>query len=76
MLPPALGGLRVMRTAGPGPLRTREYGKDQCRAVARKTGELYHTALQDGKGGILEKFSKMGKFRVLGCQVLILTSDG
>ena len=29
MLPPALGGLEFSRAAGPGPLRTREYGKDQ-----------------------------------------------
>ena len=33
MLPPALGGLRVLRAAGPGPLRTREYVKDQSTAV-------------------------------------------
>ena len=29
MLPPALGGLRVLRAAGPRPSCTREYGKDQ-----------------------------------------------
>ena len=29
MLPPALGGLRVSRAAGPGPSCAREYGKDQ-----------------------------------------------
>ena len=29
MLPPALGGLRVSRAAGPGPSSAREYGKDQ-----------------------------------------------
>jgi len=29
MLPPALGGLRVLRAAGPEPSCSREYGKDQ-----------------------------------------------
>ena len=29
MLPPALGGLRVLRAAGPGLFGSREYGKDQ-----------------------------------------------
>ena len=31
MLPPALGGLRVLRAAGPELPCTREYGKDQAR---------------------------------------------
>ena len=38
MLPPALGGLRVLRAAGPGASCTREYGKDQVvmRSPARR----------------------------------------
>ena len=31
MLPPALGGLRVLRAAGPGPSYAREYVKDHAR---------------------------------------------
>ena len=43
MLPPALGGLRVSRAAGPGSSSAREHGKDQCRhAVTRRTLELYY----------------------------------
>ena len=38
MLPPALGGLRVSRAAGPWFLGSREYS----RAVARKTLKLYY----------------------------------
>ena len=35
MLPPALGGLRVLRAAGPGPSCAREYGKDHARHRGR-----------------------------------------
>ena len=40
MLPPALGGLRVSRAAGPGPPCTREYGKDQLPCGFPQDGEI------------------------------------
>ena len=42
MLPPALGGLRVSRAAGPGPLRAREYHKEQL-AVRFPARQCYYT---------------------------------
>jgi len=32
----------LSRAAGPGPSCARDYGKDQCRAVSRKTVKLYY----------------------------------
>ena len=40
MLPSALGGLRVLRAAGPGSTCTREYGKDQLPYGFPQDGEI------------------------------------
>ena len=56
MLPPALGGLRFRVPPVPGRHAPGSMEKISYRAVSRKTGESYHTALADGKGGIF-KFS-------------------
>ena len=45
MLPPALGGLRVLRAAGPGPSCARDYRKDQCRAVPARRCNYTTSAL-------------------------------
>jgi hypothetical protein len=45
MLPPALGGLRVLRAAGPRPSCTRDYRKDQCRAVPARRCNYTTSAL-------------------------------
>ena len=60
MLPPALGGPRVLRAAVPGPSSAREYRKDQARHrgdFARPSTEHVNYSkknLANRKGGVLK----------------------
>ena len=62
MLPPALGGLRVLRAAGPRPSSAREYRKDQCRAVPARRCNYTTSALSPSNREI--KKSKRGEMRL------------
>ena len=62
MLPPALGGLRVLRAAVPGPSSAREHGKDQCRAVPARRCNYTTSALSPSNRELKE--SKRGEMRL------------
>ena len=62
MLPPALGGPRVLRAAVPGPSSAREYGKDQCRAAPARRCNYITSALSPSNREI--KKSKRGEMRL------------